>query len=386
MKKSTAVLMAVALSLTLVLSGCGEDEEETTSSSSSFSSSSKSYYSSRISSSSSSEEEKKTVENAEVTVTFQHNEYKGTYTGDVNSRDLPDGEGKFSYAADAEGKYLNYEGEFSKGEFSDSGTLDTNNYTIVFTVLNDEGEEEEVERTGTYQGAVDDGEASGEGVYKAVNGNGNAYTYTGEFKRGTFNGQGQRVFDDASLNYAPETGNFANGDFSPTYAEGYAYLGYDTDPEHASEEYEVNEATKNALDAAEAAEKPSYVENNTDSSVTYDAFKENPDACYGKIVSWTFTIQNSGGFASDNYFVNHGFMDLPGKNDSGQWITAFVFTGADEAESKLEDVPPGSNITVYGIPIANTSFESVDDEGNFTGEECSTIVLAGLKYVVNQTH
>lgn len=371
MKRKVALLLVSALSFSLVFGACGKDENDSTTTET------------KSSSSSQTEKKSKQVKDIDLTITFQDKEYAGKYTGEANSKDVADGKGKFVYEADADGKYLTYEGEFEKGEITGAGTLDTNNYLIVFNSA--DPEVEDIERYGTYQGPVEDGIAEGEGVFTTVNSSGNKYTYTGEFKSGTFNGQGTRSFEDASLNIIPEEGTFVDGNFEPTYYELCRFIGRRSNPEHAITNFELKDGHKTALEEiAKVEDKAAYVEANADPAITYDVYKENPDAYAGKIVSWTLKTQPGGAVGTNYYQDNLGLVDIAGRDDSDQWIECFLTTAVDEAESVAATMPGYTSVTIYGYPLGYSSFEPIYHEtGEYSGDNSPMACVMIFKYTIN---
>ena len=89
---------------------------------------------------------KGTIEFGQLSVTFNEEHFVGKYTGDVVDG-LPSGIGDF--AAETEDSYLIYSGNWLDGNFSGSGTLDTNIYQVNF--------KDGVSRIGEYVGEVNNG-------------------------------------------------------------------------------------------------------------------------------------------------------------------------------------------------------------------------------------
>lgn len=75
-------------------------------------------------------------------------------------------------------------------------------------------------RTGLYTGTLINGIPEGEGYFEARNDAGDAWYYKGEFKNGTFNGQGEfRYINLEGWENYSETGTYTDGLFTPTKAE-----------------------------------------------------------------------------------------------------------------------------------------------------------------------
>ena len=80
----------------------------------------------------------KTVQNQQMTLNFSFGEKTGTYTGEVNAQNLPDGKGKFE-TKNSENKIWIYEGDFKNGHFEGQGktTWPELNMTVEGTYHND---------------------------------------------------------------------------------------------------------------------------------------------------------------------------------------------------------------------------------------------------------
>lgn len=171
---------------------------------------------------------KKDVKDKEITLEINGEEYSGKYTGQLED-DVPNGSGKFSMKEDDD--YLIYSGKWKEGKFSGKGKLKTNIYIIDFSGTQTEG---------IYNGETLNGEASGDGSFEAVNSDKVKYKYSGEFKKGTFHGQGTTTYE--SDEYYTKTGTYQDGEFTPTPAEYFYTLGTLKD-----EEYEPTEKAMSFL-------------------------------------------------------------------------------------------------------------------------------------------
>lgn len=151
------------------------------------------------------------ADNEPYDLTYQDVVYSGTYTGELQKK-LPNGEGTFTF--DDGANVFQYTGQWNKGQMSGSGKLTLSQYLIKFP---------DADRYGYFEGDTINGVPSGTGTFTAVNDAGKKYSYTGDFKDGTYNGQGARRFEsDSSLD---QVGTFIDGNFTPTPREMFSYLG-----------------------------------------------------------------------------------------------------------------------------------------------------------------
>jgi len=151
------------------------------------------------------------VKNMDFQYEYQGINFAGTYTGGVDKK-LPNGDGTFT--AKGTSGDLTYVGWWADGKMTGDGKLTDAQFTIKFP---------DVERTGTYEGATLNGVPTGTGSFTAVSSDGVKYCYKGEFKNGTFDGQGTRTFE-GEKNYK-EAGTYVAGVFTPTPKEFFDYLG-----------------------------------------------------------------------------------------------------------------------------------------------------------------
>lgn len=79
-----------------------------------------------------------------------------------------------------------------------------------------------VTREGSYSGDMINGIPNGQGTFITENDAGVKWTYTGEFKNGTFDGYGEKVWEDGSR---VEAGTFINGVFTPNTYEFFNSIG-----------------------------------------------------------------------------------------------------------------------------------------------------------------
>ncbi len=136
---------------------------------------------------------------------YEEEELEGIYNG-ATKEGIPGGEGKFAY--EKKGDYFEYEGGWENGKMAGKGELESNMYIVHFA---------EVDRTGTYEGEMLDGVASGEGKFSATSSDDVDYTYEGQWANGLYNGEGHKKYDHED--YSEEWGNFKDGEFTPTFEQ-----------------------------------------------------------------------------------------------------------------------------------------------------------------------
>ena len=142
-----------------------------------------------------------------ITVTVNGTERTGTYSGEERNG-IPDGSGVFE--SDDGLPELIYEGTWKDGTARGEGTLHDAGYRLTA-----ETREGRFDVEGTYDGEVYDGVAAGEGTFASVNSENIAWSYTGHFAGGTFDGYGSTSWE----NGAYEEGNYVNGQYTPTWTQ-----------------------------------------------------------------------------------------------------------------------------------------------------------------------
>lgn len=162
-------------------------------------------------------EEKKTVENDTIIFEVQFNgmTYAGTYHGDT-VEGVPHGVGRFEGNADE--KELLYDGSWDNACMKGEGLMYADVYCASFS-----DEEGDYNIEGSYDGQVLNGKPEGKGTFVAVDAEGREWMYTGEWKNGSFNGEGMQGWVDDKTSF--RMGTFVNGIFSPKWSEIVYYLG-----------------------------------------------------------------------------------------------------------------------------------------------------------------
>ena len=132
--------------------------------------------------------EEKTVADKDITITVENPdktiEIDGCYTGDVKNG-KPEGKGKFAYWDNNDTYSMVYEGEFSNGTFNGKGK-----------------------------------ETEKEGERNIIR------VYEGEFKNGNYDGYGTLTITNTKEDYTYDViGNFTKGEYTPTQAQAFDYIG-----------------------------------------------------------------------------------------------------------------------------------------------------------------
>nr|WP_297280251.1 hypothetical protein [uncultured Butyricicoccus sp.] len=241
---------------------------------------------------------------------------------------------------------------------SSTEQVENKELTIHLQTFNENGiDASPIERTGTFSGTLVNGVPSGEGTFTATNPDGDEWTYTGNFENGTFNGQGYCKWIDYE-----QTGTFTNGIFTPTKSEFFAHTAY-----FYFAPYTLTSTAKAYLE-----ENPDYFPASTEDAIT--AIKNVADLTI-TYPMLTKSIENYGatpfytGPLNVLQIFEHGFV--------GHTTTAALL-GDDQLhyyqlvyDGSLPDVLDGDTISVYGLPIASSSFENV------SGGMTNVIVIAG---------
>lgn len=293
----------------------------------------------------------KNVTDEEISVKFQEKDYEGKYTG-VFESNKANGEGTFEYKDGDD--YLTYEGNFKDGQFNDNGTLKTNLLKVDLT---------EVTRTGEYEGDVVNGVPNGEGEFTAVNDEGKKYTYTGEWKDGTWDGQGSRSFEEKDY-HCKEEGNFENGEFKPTILQNYIALGT-VEPKYVPTEKAKNFLTthENLFPTKNKKKAEKYTKNN----LQYKHVNKNPDNYGDQLIKLT-NYEVTQIWEVDSW--DGKLTEITAMSSNYDNVICVLYLG----KVKLYE---GDKFTVYGLPLDDTSWTNVG------GGTTLAITLAG-SYIEKQ--
>lgn len=276
----------------------------------------------------------KQVQNYELTVKFQGKDITGKYTGPLIDDVATTDSAIFTYT-DGD-NYLNYTGGFKDGQFSGTGTLETNFYVVNF---------DDVDRTGEYKGDVTDGTAKGHGTFTATNDEGETYTYNGAWDNGLYNGYGKTEYSSGAI----LDGNFVNGNFTPNKLELLNYLGTN----NSNMQFILTDNAKNFIKEHEnilPTNNFEDIKNIVDNTIEFKHLQKNISN-YGNTlikpnVSYVTQINEV------DYYDNKLTIIQMGTIDNFYYIYYF---------GTLDDIYNSDQITVYGLPIATTSFTNVSN-------------------------
>ncbi|PKM71497.1 MAG: hypothetical protein CVU91_13510 [Firmicutes bacterium HGW-Firmicutes-16] len=226
------------------------------------------------------------AENKPYELTYQDVVYAGTYTGSIQDK-LPNGEGTFTF--DDGTNVFTYTGTWSEGKMSGSGKLVDSQFLIKFT---------ENDRTGKYEGDTINGVPTGNGSFTATNSEGQKYCYTGNFKDGTFNGQGELKYE-VEPDYI-QTGTFTNGDYTPTPKETFMFLGQKKGAKFGMRQLSADFLDSNAdIFVVNSAEGLDAL---VDTEYRHEAYTKSPDKFGDKLIKQTaLRITQISEFSTYNY-------------------------------------------------------------------------------------
>lgn len=278
------------------------------------------------------------VEDYELQIEYNDIVYIGLYSGGLLGG-VANGSGRFS-SQDSE-SYLIYTGSWIDNVFSGSGYLETDNYIVR---INDTEF-----RLGTYKGETEDGIASGVGAFSAIDGSGAAYTFTGEWANGLWNGKGKKVFEDPSI--PALEGTFTDGAFTPTPYELFAFLGHTT-----GDGYIISEKAKTFLnDHAELFTNNSeqglgaYV----DTTFSHRVFAKNPEKFGDKLIRLAM-LRVDQIFEHDIYNDGSLIVTEMLSTDSNMNVFYVYYIG------EINGIYQGDKITMYALPLDYFTFETAE--------------------------
>lgn len=271
--------------------------------------------------------------NYKHSIKFQDFSIEGEYTGECKDAVI-NGNGKFV------GKNgdisLEYNGEWKDGKITGKGKLSTNHYTVYFLDLN---------RTGSYSGDVVNAKAEGTGVFTAVNGDNNEYTYNGKWKNGLYEGKGKREFKNKKLGY--EEGTFKKGEFRPSVIDFLKSAGSDHDME-----FSVNKKAEKFIKKHKGlypTKNKNKVLKHVKESLNYKQLIKAPHKYGDKIFhSEDYEIVQ---IWEDKYWGKTVTEIIAANSDYEDYIRVYYF----KSLNALED----DKISLYALPIDSASYKNV---------------------------
>lgn len=269
-----------------------------------------------------------------ITATFSENSYNGKYTG-ATTNGIPDGSGKFVYSSDDIS--VSYEGSWKDGKPYDKGHLISNNFTVAFS---------DVIRTGSFDGNLINGVATGQGTFTATTDDGISYTYTGEWENNIYNGQGICKYETGRT----MNGKFVNGDFHPSQAEYLLYMGETEQPNYSlSDKNKVFiESNANIFPSSDESQISKYMS----TPFSYAEYVKKPSDYQEMLMD-----------AGDNHIFEIYENDI---KDFGL-DTITTIGAADKSNNiyyiyyfgKLDGVLKGDTINIKGLPLGFSSYDNV---------------------------
>ncbi|MBQ2896228.1 MAG: hypothetical protein IJE26_05920 [Oscillospiraceae bacterium] len=272
-------------------------------------------------------------------------ETDGFYTGPMAAA-LPEGEGSFRSRG---GRSLSYEGGFAGGHAQGEGTLSDDGYLVSG-------------QRGLYEGRVLNGLPEGEGSFRGRSADNVDFSYTGSWKDGLYDGEGELIYDSAL--YYDRVGHFSAGEFDPAPMELLAAIGSREPLFTLSAEQEAYLAEYPELMDA-GREVPHYMQSDYrflwDQTLNYARYMEAP-AQYEE--SWLM-------------FYNYVLLQSREIDSFGEGNRCTVFLACNTLYKEpavlilfgdAGDLSAMRYVTGYGIPLGTTHYTSA------TGEPIEAVV------------
>lgn len=289
----------------------------------------------------------KEVTDEEITVEYLNNSINGKYTGTFENK-VPNGEGTFVYD-DGDHK-VTYSGNWIEGKMSGDGHVDDNKYSIFYF--------NEYDVIGDYSGEAVDGIPNGKGTFNGKNKYDVNFCYTGEFKKGNFNGHGHIDFDNDET--YTQDGNYVNGNFTPTVREEFTALG--TLDKYG--DYVISDNANKFLDEHnDLFEKcpTEGFEELIDNEFKYEAFAKNYSRYGDKLIKVKLKI-----------------VQISERELWGRQATYFIGNDSNynvymvDINSYYDDIYEKDSVEVIGLPISYFTYPNV------AGTDIWAIRLAGV--------
>lgn len=253
--------------------------------------------------------EEKTVTDKNITITVENPdktiEIDGYYTGEIKNG-KPEGIGKFAYWNNNDTYSLEYEGEFSNGTFHGKGK-----------------------------------ETEKEGERNTIR------VYEGQFENGNYNGYGILTITNTKEEYTFDTiGNFTKGEYTPTPAQAFDYIGnlnYFGTFKLSDEQAEFVDSHKELFPTCEkaTADATSLV------NFMYKQFTKTRKQEEIGLIKLKLTAQQV--FEDD--ILDRKLTSLLATDDDGNYYSVYF---RDSIE-----VYDGDTFTAYAIPCSTASFDNV---------------------------
>lgn len=272
-----------------------------------------------------------------LSVEFDGKVYNGFYTGEIK-QDTPNGTGSFS--SENKDKYFEYTGSWQDGKLIGEGQLSSNDIVAHLP---------EVDRAGTYDGAVVDGVFCGKGKFSAVNDDEESYAYEGDWEDGSMEGQGRLIFPNVDT-YPKYIGTFKDGEFQPTILEFLTAYGT-----YKDEGYSISSKAQNFIETHEELFTNNSTEgilNYVDKDFTYREFSKNPNKFGDNLFKITsFLVFQA--FENEDYW-GRKVTSFLGYDGNYNVYYGILFGYSDKiAEDK--------RITLYALPLAFSTYKGANN-------------------------
>ena len=227
-------------------------------------------------------------------------------------------------------------------------------YTITLKQWNEYSRKwGEITRTGVYSGQLVKGIPEGEGTFKAINDQGESWSYTGEFSEGTFSGYGKVEWNNGLC----EEGTYTNGAYTPLEDELFCVVGT-----RSQAPFTITENNRRFIRENKDifnSEKTFDYEALIDYSITPAMMKDNIENVEENLYC---CIEASVEEIYENSMYGHSIAFVLARDYEG-YLYVLVYDG------ELEDVVEQGIVTFTGLPVANSCFE------NNYGEISDAIVI-----------
>lgn len=243
--------------------------------------------------------------------------------------------------------------------------------TLSLTFWNDDSttkNDTPTERTGTYSGEVIKGIPNGVGKFETTNSNGDVWYYEGEFKDGSFNGEGICTWPD---NGYTEAGHYEDGLFVPTKTQFFDNMILTYSRNMFKSAVKLSDTTKTMIASNEnifpaiTEEAKDQARKLMDPSIEYKHLTKSVGSYLDKLI----------------YFKNQTVLQVEEFNYWGHTITRMFTQSADYSDSHYLfydgsiDVFDGDVITFVSLPVSSTSFDNIGGGVTNTIVSVASIVI-----------
>ena len=225
----------------------------------------------------------------------------------------------------------------------------------------------EITREGIYTGELSNGIPNGEGTFSSVNDSGVSWTYTGSFKNGKFDGQGETIWEESQ---EFQSGTYTDGLFTPTTCELFVSIA-----SMFSIPYTISD--KNQV----------FMENNT------DIFPVNTETAQNKLsdliqvdLTYPMMTKTLEGLEGQLYQCNIALAGQVFQSSMyGHTVTSIIAMDEDNNhyvilyDGALPDVYDNTYISFTALPVTSSGYSNV------SGGTTNAIVMIGAVVTVLET-